>query len=238
MVAPASAEQSSTAEPIAIRNRFLICPHQAVSNNPKGRVWEFWRARTHFKDANQKFGETRVETGWLQRGRSADKLVGGYFETDETCRLYRNVIFGAIDLMKNRPRPNMRGKRPHHRPAAFMTVAALLRSQGKAGGRGLSRRRRMVVMMAARHALHRRCHRFPHTVIRRHRQRRRHRGTHPREQDQQQEFGGPAVHIFRKRGGEPGRRPSFPTSVITSRNRNGAAADLRIGQFPPEHNPR
>lgn len=156
-------------------------------------------ANTSVKTTSQKFGETRVETGWLQRGRSADELVGGYFETDCTCRLYRNVIFGTINLLKNRPRPNMRGVRPHHRPATLMPFTALPRSQGEVGGRLI--RCRMVMMMAARHARHRRCHRLPDTVIRRHRHRRCHRGTHPRKQDQQQKFGGPAVHIFRKRGG-------------------------------------
>ena len=54
--------------------------------------------------------------------------------------------------------------------------------------------------------------------------RRRQRSKQPREQDQQQEFGGPAAHIFQKtEEGSVAAEPLFPTSVMARNAREAAA---------------
>ena len=103
------------------------------------------------------------------------------------------------------------------------------------------------MVMASGHG-RRRSGRLAHAMIRgdcrlrrirpRHREGGRHRGKRAREQDQQQEFGGPANHILRiRKEGSPAAARSSPTPNNRLRDRNGAAAVVRIWQFVAEHNP-
>jgi len=188
--------------------------------------------------------ETRVTKGWLQRWRASNRAIEDKLKASEGGLRLRNVRFRSIDNCGDGLRTVVCGQRPHHRAAAFMSVATVGGTEGRGyvGGLGLSGG---FVMVASGHRCHR-SRRLAHAVIRRHgRLRRRshrqggsHRGERAHEQDQQQEFGGPANHGIRilKRGAP--LHSAHPHSHHRVRDRNGAAAATSIGQFATPHNPR
>jgi len=157
----------------------------------------------------------------------------------------RDVVFRASDRGEHRAWADVRGMRPYHRPAAFVAIAAVRRTNAERD-RCWFRRRVGCVVMASRHRrgggdrlaqamVSSACRGGwglsdgPGCC---------HRGERARDQDQQQEFGGPANHVFRVQKGRPTPRfrPS-PTSDDRLRDRTEQQPVLRIGQFPAQYNP-
>ena len=158
--------------------------------------------------------------GWLQRWRASNRTMEYKPKADERDLRLRNVRFRSIDDCGDGMRTDVSGQRPHHRAAAFMSIATVGGTKGRWYGSGL-RSGGGFVMVASGHRCHR-CRRLAHAVIRRHgrlcrsshREGGSHRGERAHEQDQQQEFGGPANHGIRilKRGARC--TPLTPTPTI------------------------
>lgn len=159
----------------------------------------------------------------------------------------RNTIFGPIRFLQSRSQADLCPLRPGGGTAAFMPAAALVGPESDLGTRVRDRirscrRARMVV--AARRASILCGQGLAKTVVvyRRHRSRDCHRGECPRKQDQQQQFGGQAVHIFQGSKGGASLRLAIPhiqhSPPDEAASRRPSAASLSIGQFGPRHNPR
>src|SRR5262249_36158954 len=115
--------------------RFLICP-QAVSTTQWGEFLNPGRTGNASGPENL-VAETRVTKGWLQRWRASNRAIEDKLKANEGGVRLRNVRFRSIDNCGDGLRTDVCGQRPHHRAAAFMSVATVGGTEGRGYGGGL-----------------------------------------------------------------------------------------------------
>jgi hypothetical protein len=160
------------------------------------------------------------------------------FANQERGEWKGNIVLRAVQCGKHRARPDVGRAASHHRAAAFVPVTAIIRSHAPRCGSGFRGRR--CVMMASGHGG---CHRgrLAEAMIRggcgcqralSDGPRGCDRNERARQQDQQQQFGGPANHVFRvQKRGEAPRSVTSPHNLVAFRDETEQQPCLRIGQF-------
>jgi hypothetical protein len=104
---------------------FSYALNKPVHNNPGGEFENPSRVETgSIRGQEFRWGNSRKK-GWLQRWRAADGVRANKVAFQERGVLRTNVIFRSIDGGENWSWADVGRKRAHHRPAAFMPIAAV-----------------------------------------------------------------------------------------------------------------